>query len=815
MSEYRVRVLNGTYAVEEEGVRIDLFGRTKDGRSIALRYRGFLPYFYIVSPSTRILGEISNDPEVMGHSFTSLIVNNVSRSCLRVELKRPFMVPRYRKRYRKKYTILAADIPFVQRFYYDMNLGSVIEVAGEEVGDEKTLLEYTTDLVVDISEARLGRSFKTYLKIFSFDLENSLATGAILCICCAIRGEGEEMRFEVLRGSEDDIIESFIELVIREDPDILTGYNIDNYDIPHILRRMREARMGDSLDLGRNRAPLSDDGYSGWSCKGRVIIDAWKQVKKEKRPKRETLRYVSSKYLGVSKLDIDPRKMDQEWASDPERVIEYCKRDAELPLRLLEKLDIIQKNIDLSQVSRLPLDDVVRGRTSTLIDSILVREADRNSIGIPLTVHEGSTKSVIGGYVHEMKPGLYNWLCVLDFKSMYPSIIISNNICFTTRSEHGTIVAPNGARFLSPDVKEGLLPGILRKLMKDREKAKKMSMEGSSEAERKYYDGFQQAIKVLMNAFYGVFASNFYRFTDKSIGGAITNFARRNITKIIDELRNEGIHVVYSDTDSIFVSSPFAALDTTRAFGDDLAKRFSEEGAVLEFEKVLETFFAHGAKKRYVGKVVWPVEGQLVRGYEIRRSDSFDILTDTLKEVFSIILTPGNENAPKEVLALARNVISEVRGGNVDPSKLIISKTVKKETSYKNPERMANVQAMEKLLARNYEFTPGMKVSYIVTDGKRTPQEVEPVTDEGDIDIIPDWDYYADRIAKSLSRITEVFGYDKKQLLNSLYQRSIDQWTGTDDAPRFRASPPGGGMVRNGGKESDSTGKTKTLLYFM
>ena len=813
MGEYRVRVLNGTYAVEDDGVRIDLFGRTNEGRSITLIYRGFNPYFYIVSPDTTTVNEIGKDPEVVGYSFESLLVRNVSRSCLRVEIKRPFMVPAYRKRYGKKFTILAADIPFVQRFYYDMNLGSVVEASGEEVADQKILLEYATELVVDAHEVRFGRSFKLDMKILSFDIENSLSTGRILCICCAIREEGKDIRFDVLEGPEDEIISGFAELVIREDPDVLTGYNIENYDIPYILRRMGEIGMGDSLFIGRNRKKVSGEKRDGWKCKGRVIIDAWKQVKKEKRPKRETLRYVSSTLLGVTKLDIDPRNMDEEWARDPERVIEYCMRDAELPILLLEKLDIIQKNIDLSQVSRLPLDDVVNGRTSNLIDSILIREADRQQVGIPLTVHAKKSKSITGGYVHRMRPGLYHWLCVLDFKSMYPSIIIANNICFTTRSEDGKIRAPNGAKFLSRDVKEGLLPGILKKLMNDREMAKKMSREGKTEAERRYYEGFQQAIKVLMNAFYGVFASNFYRFTDKSIGGAITAFARENITNIIKQLESEGIDILYSDTDSIFVQSPFSALDTTRAFGGDLASRFSREGAVLEFEKVLETFFAHGAKKRYVGKVVWPYEGQLVRGYEVRRSDSFDILTDTLSKVFTIILTPGKEDAPAEAMEIIKKVIFDVRQGMVDPSRLIISKTVHSERSYKNPERMANVQAMKKLLARDYEFTPGMKISYIVTDGKRTPQEVEPVTDEGNIEIVPDWDYYTERLAKAFSRITEVFGYDKKLLLDSMYQRSIDQWTGDvenkEDAV-VSTTPPG-----SPGKETPPTGRTKTLLDFM
>jgi len=815
MEQYRVRILNGTYAVEDDAVRIDLFGRTKSGRSITLRHRGFFPYFYIVAPDSYVEEELRNDPEVVKQSLKMLYVDNVKRDCLKVEIKRPFSVPSYRSRY-KRYKILAADIPFIQRFYYDMNLGSAVNVVGKKVENESVFLDYTTDEVWNVEKIEAGSSFRTNLKILSFDLENSIRTHRILCLCCAIREEDKEIRYVVLEGSEREIITEFIDLVIREDPDILTGYNIENYDIPYIIRRMRENGMGDTLNLGRNRGAMSPDKYGGWGCKGRVVIDAWKQVKKEKRPKRETLAYVSMNFLGIQKLDVDSSKMDLEWARDPEKVIRYCKRDAELPILLLEKLGIIQKNIDLAQVSRLPLNDVINGRTSTLIDSILIRESDRRNIGVPLTIHSGNKESVTGGYVHKMSPGLFHWLCVLDFKSMYPSIIIANNICFTTRSPQGKTVAPNGARFFGRERKEGILPGILQKLMKDRELAKEKSRNARSDDEREYYEGFQNAIKVLMNAFYGVFASNFYRFTDKSIGGAITSFARSNITMIINELEKERITVLYSDTDSIFVQSPFNALDTTTAFGRDLARRYSKEGAVLEFEKILETFFAHGAKKRYVGKVIWPVDGLLVRGYEIRRSDSFDLLTETLEKVFSIILTPDEEEIAVKALELIKEVISKTRQGDIDPEKLIISKTVQKKSHYKNPERMANVQAMEKLLAMNHEFTPGMKVSYIVTNGKITPQEVEPIIDEENITITPDWDYYTERLARALARITEVFGYDKKYLMDSIYQKSIDMWASVGDSPQsIKPNMETSTDTSKPEKEDSLIKKKSTLLDFM
>ncbi len=131
-------------------------------------------------------------------------------------------------------------------------------------------------------------------------------------------------------------------------------------------------------------------------------------------------------------------------------------------------------------------------------------------------------------------------MVVLDFKSMYPSLIIAKNICFTTLSEEGTIEAPNGARFLSRDRREGLLPKILKDLMAQRDDSKKRMKEATDPEEVRYYDGLQNAVKILMNAVYGVFASSFYRFTDRNIGSAITAFARETVKTLIMRLEEEG-----------------------------------------------------------------------------------------------------------------------------------------------------------------------------------------------------------------------------------------------------------------------------------
>ena len=474
-----------------------------------------------------------------------------------------------------------------------------------------------------------------------------------------------------------------------------------------------------------------------------------------------------------TKADVDPSKMDEEWKNNSKKVIKYCTRDAELALRILERIAVLDKAMDLGTVAKLPLDDAINSGTSTLIDSILIREADKNAIGVPCTKHIPKTGKIEGGYVHTIKSGLYNYVCVLDFRAMYPSIIIANNICFTTISSTGSIKSPTGVRFLDTEQRKGLLPKILENIMADRDSAKQKMKAATKPEEIQYYDGLQAAIKILMNSVYGVFASSFYRFTDQKIGASITAFARKNIKDIIAKLDNENYSVIYSDTDSIFVETRGKNLDEAIEFGKSLAARFSKGGRILEFESIFEPFFSHGKKKRYVGQKVFPKEEMVIRGYETQRTDAFDLQREVLKHMFALILAGKND----ELIKYARDTINDIKKGNIPPEKLVISKTVKSESSYKDPNKMANVIAMRQLKELGYEVVPGMKVSYIVTNGHKVPQDVEPFIEDRACNNEPDLDYYTERMALTITRITDgivpEYELDYKGLVSGSQQKSL------------------------------------------
>lgn len=750
----RVRLLAGSYSQTVDGVKVELFGRNIYGESVTLVYKGFKPYFFIVEPTHGMLEELREDPEIIRLEDAQLWVDGENRNCKKVVLTHPWEVPKYRNRYSNKREILAADIPFVQRFIYDMDLGSTVKVQGKRIHNKG----YSTEKVVTVDSIEEAEPLNPGLKYLSFDLENSLEDNTIYTICCKIENGGKEKEVR-LSGDERDIIQGFQKLVMDEDPDVITGYNINGYDLPLMDERARKLGL-EGLHLGRDGSEIKEVSNRIWRITGRIVADAWWCVRSELSLKRETLNHVSKVLLGEEKDDVNPLEMDSEWKADPDKVMDYCLKDADLALRILHEVGSIQKAMDMATVSKLTLDDGLNGRTSTLIDSILIRKADRNGIGVPLTSRGAKRGKIKGGYVHTIEPGLYHWVSVLDFKSMYPSIIIENNICFTTLSDKGSIKSPSGVKFLSTGQREGLLPGILRDLMQERDEVKE-KMRCSEGDEQKYFKGLQDAIKILMNSFYGVFASSFYRFTDPNIGEAITAFARENIQRVIQNLEDDGLDVIYSDTDSVFFRSPHDDLQKTVEFTKRIAKEYTKGDIVLEFEKVLNPFFSHGRKKRYVGQVVWPDEEMLVRGYEVRRTDSFEAQNEALEDIFKLVMNDDIDGA----IDRAKEWIDLVRNKQISPERLVISRTCKNFTSYVNPDSMPNVQAAKKMQSQGYKFTPGMKVSWIVTNGKASPQQVEPWLPDGDFEDEPDWDYYARRIASTLSRVTDVFGWDKKGLM--------------------------------------------------
>ena len=755
--EYSIRLLSAASRTEEiEGKNrnlVYLFGTTREGEAIAVRTPLLMPYFQVVEPTKDILANLEEKEEVENLESQDLWVDGSVKNCTKVTTSHPGKVPKIRDWLKNNgFKPLAADIPFHYRYLYDNDIGGCLKIKGDEIPKENYSCK-----VIDAKEITKSENFESDFRILSFDIENSIFERTIYCLSYCVKTSEGYVHEETLHGDEETLLKNFVKAINEHDPDIITGYNIDGYDLPLLVERCDV--YGIDLKIGRDGSELEQRMQRFWQAQGRVIADAWWNVKREVRPRQESLNAVAKELLGREKHDVNPKKMDEEWANNPEKVMEYCLEDAKLALEILEHIKVLQKYQHLGSVAKLPLNDVINGMTSTMIDSLMIRFADSKGIGVPMTNRRKRTGHIEGGYVHSIDPGLYEWVCVLDFKSMYPSIIIDRNLCFSTMSEDGEIETPLGVKFKSPEQKKGLLPELLVNLMADRDEAKKLQAAAKTEDEENYYKRVQGAIKILMNSVYGVFASYFYRFTNLDIGASITAYAREYVKDILAELEKEGLEVIYGDTDSVFFRSPHDDLEKTVEFGEKIAERYSVGAKQLEFEKILQPFFSHGVKKRYVGKQVWPKEGMLIRGYETRRTDSFPIQVQALEDIFAKLMARDIDNA----LESSKDWVTKVSEGVFDDNQFVISKTVNLNRKYVNEDNQAHLQAYKKYIETGRPFVSGMKISFIVTNANVSPMVVEPYIPEEECPK-PDYNYYADRIAKSLSRITDVFDWDEKAL---------------------------------------------------
>ena len=783
-------LLDGSYQAVDNGVVVELFGRTREGRAMVARYYGFRPYFVLTEPSADARARLKADPEILDVADTTVWLGGRERPAAKVTLHRPWLVPQYRDQYRQsgeEGSVLSCDIPFIHRFLYDKQLGLTITFEAEDE-PEAVRTRYTIPDVVRIltdegRDVRPAPAFRPDLRVLSFDIENAIRLRTIFTICGVSEGGGRERRtFRIWDASERRILEEFCRIIAEDDPDVITGTtSVGTTSRSSSNEPKRPVLAPSFLDgpdpPGRIRHPPVE---GPWPGRGRRMVvgptgapseagnpsvrrsDSAQRFEARRRPPQHRRRVGEGpgKGPGVLRARRGPRAADHPEDPDPGEGRGHGDGRPPSSRGRVEREDV--------PLHRLPAHPA-RGRPGGgRPDQPLrrPREPDR-------------------GRLRPCDPARdHRWVVVLDFKSMYPSIIISRNLCFTTLSPDGTIVAPSGAKFLAPSVRRGLIPQILSDLLADRDRFRKAGRAATEPDLATYYDGLQNAVKILMNSFYGVLASSFYRFTNKDIGAAITAFAREAITSIIHDLETDGHEVVYSDTDSVFVKSPTASLDGAKEFGESIAKRFSHEGTTFEFQSVYESFFSHGAKKRYVGRTAWPKEELIVRGYETRRTDAFDYQSQALMEVFELVLNGDTDGAIRR----SRELVQAVRERHVPTERLVIARSVRAEGEYNESTRdsLPFLRVFRRLREEGYDVIPGMKVAWIVTDSRKSPQEIEPWVEGRPFTAEPDSEYYADRVAQTLARVTEVFDWDAAALLRGSHQQRLG---GGEENPSVARGP--------------------------
>ncbi len=415
----------------------------------------------------------------------------------------------------------------------------------------------------------------------------------------------------------------------------------------------------------------------------------------------------------------------------------YNLKDAELVTQIFQKAKLIDLYIRRSQISGMLMDEL--GMMTAAFDHFFLPKLHRAGYVAPNKSDIEETEHSAGGYVIDPLPGIYNDVVVLDFKSLYPSIIRTFKIDPYSRllSDIDTITTLNGYKFSST---HHILPEFIEQLMKQR-----------AEAVKKKDKQLSQAIKILMNSFYGVMGSYGCRFYHPHLPNAITGTGHKLLLGSKEFLEQPNYEVVYGDTDSLFVKLRKGEGNNAVNYGNEIAvslnnfwkekikKEYSLQSYLeIEYEKYYRKFIITpmrgsegGAKKRYAGLLVEDGKEEIeFVGMEFVRSDWTRLAKEFQVELYQKIF---NE---EDITEWLREIVKKVNAGEFD-EKLIYRKRLRKDVDDYTKNVPQHVRAA-KLLS-----DAGGTVYYVIT--KRGPIPVELKHDD------IDYDHYIEKQLKPIA----------------------------------------------------------------
>ncbi|CDJ70333.1 DNA polymerase delta catalytic subunit, putative [Eimeria necatrix] len=598
---------------------------------------------------------------------------------------------------------------------------------------------------------------------------------------------------------ESEMLKKWAEFVREVDPDFLTGYNCINFDLCYLLTRAAALKAEGVASLSRLKSMesrISDTRFSSRALgthdnkeipvEGRVQFDLLELIRRDHKLKSYSLNYVSSEFLKEQKEDVHYSMIGDLFRGSPttrRRIAVYCLKDALLPLRLLNKLLFLFNYVEMSRVTGTPLTYLLTRGQQIKVTAQLLRKCRQLQYVVPSVKRVGGDRDdkYEGATVLEPVKGFYDApIATLDFASLYPSIMMAHNICYSTLVKGNDINAVDPANlttttsnprhtFVKAGVRRGVLPMIVEELIAARKVAKKEMSEAEDKFTKSVLNGRQLALKITANSVYG--------YTGATVGGqlpclevatSITCFGRDMIEytkRRVEELytRENGYAnnaaVVYGDTDSVMVRFGTSSIEDAMKLGREAAERISSEfirPIKLEFEKVYCPFLLMN-KKRYAGLLYTnPTKFDKIdsKGIEtVRRDFSMlvQIMVDTVLK--KMLIERDVENAK----AYTRTKISELLQNKIDMSLLVQTKSLGK-LDYDT--KLPHVELAKKLRKRDPGTAPnvGDRVSYVVIQGSKGQAQYERAEDplyvlEHNLPI--DTQHYLETLKGPLMRIFE------------------------------------------------------------
>jgi DNA polymerase I len=574
--------------------------------------------------------------------------------------------------------------------------------------------------------------------------------------------EDEEKQFTASEDRNDKIlIQEFLNYVKKFDPDVIVSYGANNIDWMYLKERCKH--LGLKLDIDRMCTEPHTSVYGHVSLTGTANLDLADFADEFPEVKVKTLQNLAD-HLGVMKLTEHALIEDVDFADywEDKRKREDLKSfslDNASRVKGVGNM-LLDFGMQLSSLVGLPLDHVVTAAAGFRVEWFMIRRAEKTGELVPKRI-EQPYRPYAGGIVLTPKAGLHENIAVLDFKSMYPNIMIAFNLSPDTYVSPED-PAPRGGVFEAPEVNHrfrkepaGFYKEALLYLIGARGEIRaKMKTLDPKTAEYRVLDARQKAVKVITNAAYGYAGWIGARWYNKPVAEAAAAWGRHSILTSIKMAEAEGLKVIYGDTDSLFVSYDEKK---TKKLEAEIGKTL---GLEIEQSQLYVRILFTEAKKRYAGLLE---DGSLdIVGLEVIRGDWANVAKKVQEHVLEIVL---KDQSPEEAVDFVDNVMIELRERKVPFRDLIIWKTLTKPVE-EYAIKASHVEAAKMLKAKGWNLTIGDKVGYVILTGEgRLYERVKPYVFASYKDI--DVEYYVSKqVVPAAARVLEFFGITEEELLN-------------------------------------------------
>ncbi|MCI2284500.1 DNA polymerase II [Colwellia sp. MSW7] len=629
------------------------------------------------------------------------------------------------------------------------------------------------------------------LTMLSIDIECSMsgelysiglyAKNSIEFTCVMMIGESQENAASYIIWVDDErqLLIELINQITLIDADIFIGWNVINFDFSLLQKRcdlhQLKFAIGRDGSVPRWRTNNNNTDQQFIEIAGRVVLDGIDLLKTATYSFPSfSLDNVANTLLGMGKKvnDVENRvdEITENFLHNKQALAAYNLEDCRLVWLIFEKTQLLEFAQLRAQLTGLAIDRI--GGSVAAFTNLYLPKLHRSGYVAP-NMGDGVSDLVSpGGYVMDSIPGLYDNVLVLDFKSLYPSIIRTFKIdpmglvegflereqqaekaeMLVNKQDKKVIKGFDGAYFSRT---KHFLPDIITSLWSERDKAKLQKNAALS-----------QAIKIIMNSFYGVLGSTGCRFFDPRLSGSITKRSHEILKTTSKWIEEKGFRVIYGDTDSIFVhvankQSAAQCIALGKELQDLINKKWQQHIAdkfnlPCELEIEFETHFTKflmpairgqetvkgqkniGTKKRYAGIK----NGKLLfKGLETVRSDWTELSKDFQQELYRLIFSE------QPIEDYINNIIEELRNGLHD-SKLIYKKKIRRKLAdYVNtpPHIKAALIANSKLIKKGKkpEYEHRKTIRYVMTLDGVQPLEFNENT--------LDYDFYIEKQLKPIA----------------------------------------------------------------